>query len=231
MGPRTRARVLRNGLMATPVRTWDPGAVFGGEELEKREPASPLSAGLGRAGGPRLRRQGESDRPSRRWRSRQRRRNRRRDERKSARHLDRRAHAAHHHLVGQLLDVAAHLWGRRRWNGSARSSACCQRHADWRLQQRRQYPRSLRRHRAGQGIVYDATTCVLDASPRTVGSALWLADSLGTAIESGLWTSAVWDISDDDGYALGLIGPAPTHIPSTTPTSSTPITSDRPWSR
>jgi hypothetical protein len=62
-------------------------------------------------------------------------------------------------------------------------------------------------------IVYDATTCVLDASPRTMGSALWMADSLGTAIESRLWTSAVWDISDDDGYALGLIGPAPAHTP------------------
>jgi hypothetical protein len=62
-------------------------------------------------------------------------------------------------------------------------------------------------------IVYDATFCVLDASPGTVGSALWLADGLGTANELGLWTSAVWDISDDDGYALGLLGPAPAHTP------------------
>ena len=62
-------------------------------------------------------------------------------------------------------------------------------------------------------VVYDATFCVLDASPGTVGSALWLADGLGTANELGLWTSAVWDISDDDGYALGLIGPAPGHTP------------------
>jgi len=62
-------------------------------------------------------------------------------------------------------------------------------------------------------VVYDATTCVLGASPRTVGSALWMADSIGTAIESGLWTSAVWDISDSDGYALGLIGAAPAHAP------------------
>ena len=62
-------------------------------------------------------------------------------------------------------------------------------------------------------VVYDATFCVLDASPGTVGSALWLADGLGTANELGLWTSAVWDISDDDGYALGLIGPAPVHTP------------------
>jgi hypothetical protein len=62
-------------------------------------------------------------------------------------------------------------------------------------------------------VVYDATFCVLDASPGTVGSALWLADGLGTANQLGLWTSAVWDISDDDGYALGLIGPAPGHTP------------------
>jgi hypothetical protein len=62
-------------------------------------------------------------------------------------------------------------------------------------------------------VVYDATFCVLDASPGTVGAALWLADALGTANDLGLWTSAVWDISDDDGYALGLIGPAPGHTP------------------
>ena len=62
-------------------------------------------------------------------------------------------------------------------------------------------------------VVYDATFCVLEASPGTVGAALWLADGLGTANELGLWTSAVWDISDDDGYALGLIGPAPGHTP------------------
>ncbi|HTB57639.1 MAG TPA: hypothetical protein VLC06_07175 [Polyangia bacterium] len=62
-------------------------------------------------------------------------------------------------------------------------------------------------------VAYDATFCVLDASPGTVGSALWLADGLGTANALGLWTSAVWDISDDDGYALGLIGSAPAHTP------------------
>jgi hypothetical protein len=62
-------------------------------------------------------------------------------------------------------------------------------------------------------IVYDATTCVLDASPGTVGSALWMADSLGSAIELGLWTSAVWDISDPDNYQLGLIGLPPAHTP------------------
>ena len=62
-------------------------------------------------------------------------------------------------------------------------------------------------------IVYNATTCQQTASPRTTGSGLWLADAFGTAIEQGLFTTSVWDISDDDGYALGLIGPAPTHVP------------------
>ncbi len=62
-------------------------------------------------------------------------------------------------------------------------------------------------------IVYDATSCVLEASPGTLGAALWLADSVGTAIELGLWTTAVWDISDTDDYAFGLIGMPPTHTP------------------
>ncbi len=62
-------------------------------------------------------------------------------------------------------------------------------------------------------IVYDSTTCVLEASPGTVGSALWLADSVGTAIELGLLTTAVWDISDTDDWAFGLIGMPPTHTP------------------
>ncbi len=62
-------------------------------------------------------------------------------------------------------------------------------------------------------IVYDSTSCVIEASPGTVGAALWLADSVGTAIELGLWTTAVWDISDTDDYAFGLIGMPPTHTP------------------
>jgi hypothetical protein len=62
-------------------------------------------------------------------------------------------------------------------------------------------------------VVYNATLCQRTASPRTTGSALWLADAFGTAIEQGLFTTAVWDISDDDGYALGLLGPAPAHTP------------------
>ncbi len=62
-------------------------------------------------------------------------------------------------------------------------------------------------------IAYDATTCVLDASPGTVGSALWLADSLGAAIDLALWTSAIWDISDTEDWALGLIGTPPAHTP------------------
>jgi hypothetical protein len=62
-------------------------------------------------------------------------------------------------------------------------------------------------------IAYDATTCVIDASPGTVGSALWMADSLGAAIDLGLWTSAVWDIADTDDWALGLLGMPPAHTP------------------
>jgi hypothetical protein len=62
-------------------------------------------------------------------------------------------------------------------------------------------------------IVYDATACVLGASPGTVGSALWMADSLGDAIELGLWTTAVWDISDSNPYALGLLDVPPARTP------------------
>ncbi len=62
-------------------------------------------------------------------------------------------------------------------------------------------------------VVYDGTYCQLGASPNTTGSALWMADDLGTAIVNNLWTSAMWDISDDDVWALGLIGPAPSHKP------------------
>ncbi|HEX7453038.1 MAG TPA: hypothetical protein VF294_12165, partial [Polyangiaceae bacterium] len=62
-------------------------------------------------------------------------------------------------------------------------------------------------------VAYNASACVLDAAPGTVGSALWLADSLGTAIDLGLWTSAVWDIADTDDWALGLIGMPPAHTP------------------
>lgn len=63
-------------------------------------------------------------------------------------------------------------------------------------------------------IVYDATACQLGASPRTIGSALWLADGLGTAIQNDLWTSAVWDIGDNDLWAFGLVGPPPAHAPN-----------------
>jgi hypothetical protein len=62
-------------------------------------------------------------------------------------------------------------------------------------------------------VAYDNTGCVLEASPGTVGSALWMADVIGAAIELNLWTSAVWDISDDDGWSLGLIGLPPNHVP------------------
>jgi hypothetical protein len=62
-------------------------------------------------------------------------------------------------------------------------------------------------------VVYDATACVLDASPGTVGSALWLTDAVGAAIELGLWTSTVWDLSDTEDWSLGLIGIPPAHTP------------------
>jgi hypothetical protein len=64
-------------------------------------------------------------------------------------------------------------------------------------------------------IVYDATPvgAELAASPGTVPSALWLADVVGTALDMGLWTAAVWDISDDPSYSLGLIGAPPSHTP------------------
>lgn len=62
-------------------------------------------------------------------------------------------------------------------------------------------------------VAYDATTCDQTASPTTTGSALWLADAFGAASERDLFTTAVWDISDDPSYALGLLGPAPAHVP------------------
>ncbi|HLK91488.1 MAG TPA: hypothetical protein VKZ18_16455 [Polyangia bacterium] len=62
-------------------------------------------------------------------------------------------------------------------------------------------------------IAYDATGCVLGASPGTVGSALWMADILGSSIALDLWTSAVWDISDTDSWSLGIIGLPPGHVP------------------
>jgi hypothetical protein len=62
-------------------------------------------------------------------------------------------------------------------------------------------------------VAYDNTTgCVLGATPGTVGSALWMADILGSAIELNLWTSAVWNISDSDDWSLGLIGLPPGHL-------------------
>jgi hypothetical protein len=51
------------------------------------------------------------------------------------------------------------------------------------------------------------------ASPGTVPSALWLADGLGSAIDIGLWTSAVWNISDTPDWSLGIIGPPAAHTP------------------
>jgi hypothetical protein len=62
-------------------------------------------------------------------------------------------------------------------------------------------------------VAYDASRCVLDASPGAIGSALWVADSLGTSMGLGLWTSAIWAISDDENWSLGFIGGPPAHHP------------------
>jgi hypothetical protein len=63
-------------------------------------------------------------------------------------------------------------------------------------------------------IAYDATPPGIapGAAPGTVPSALWLADILGTSLDLGLFTSAVWDISDPDNYSLGLISLPPVHV-------------------
>ncbi len=64
-------------------------------------------------------------------------------------------------------------------------------------------------------VAYDATPAgaMPGAAPGTVPSALWLGDILGAAIESNLWTSAVWNISDTNEWSLGLIGLPPSHTP------------------
>jgi hypothetical protein len=62
-------------------------------------------------------------------------------------------------------------------------------------------------------VAYNATSCVLDASPGTVGGAVWLADVLGTSIGLDLWSSVVWNISDAEDWSLGLIGALPAHRP------------------
>ncbi|HEY4013787.1 MAG TPA: hypothetical protein VGM06_10640 [Polyangiaceae bacterium] len=64
-------------------------------------------------------------------------------------------------------------------------------------------------------IVYDATPpgSGLAASPGTVPAALWVADAFGESAALGLWTTAIWDISDVDPWDLGLIGAAPEHTP------------------
>ena len=63
-------------------------------------------------------------------------------------------------------------------------------------------------------IAYDATTTMLEASPGTVASGLWLADILGASLDLGLWTMAVYDIIDHAPWSLGLIDTSP---PNQTP--------------
>ncbi len=64
-------------------------------------------------------------------------------------------------------------------------------------------------------VVYNAkpTANVPDAGSGTVPSALWLADTLGESANLGLWTTALWNISDTDDWSLGIIGEPPTHTP------------------
>jgi hypothetical protein len=64
-------------------------------------------------------------------------------------------------------------------------------------------------------VAYDAlpTTNPPDAGCGTVPSALWVADSLGTSANLGLWTTAIWDISDTDDWSLGILGGPPAHNP------------------
>jgi hypothetical protein len=62
-------------------------------------------------------------------------------------------------------------------------------------------------------VAYNNATCVHDAAPGTVGSALWLADNLGTSMGLDIWTSAIWNISDTQDWSLGMIGGPPAHQP------------------
>ncbi len=64
-------------------------------------------------------------------------------------------------------------------------------------------------------VVYDAkpSSDVPDAGSGTVPSALWLADTLGESANLGLWTTALWNISDTDDWSLGIIGEPPTQTP------------------
>lgn len=62
-------------------------------------------------------------------------------------------------------------------------------------------------------ITYDGAPekSTLDASPGTVPAALWAADTLGTALAQGLWTTLFWSISE--GWTLGLIAPSMPKVP------------------
>jgi hypothetical protein len=62
-------------------------------------------------------------------------------------------------------------------------------------------------------VAYNNPTCVHDAAPGTVGSALWLADNLGTSMGLDIWTLAIWNISDVQDWSLGMIGEPPAHQP------------------
>jgi len=59
-------------------------------------------------------------------------------------------------------------------------------------------------------VTYDGDPArpVLSASPGTLAAGLWAADTLGVAIEQGLWSVAFWSVRE--GWTLGLIDSAGT---------------------
>jgi hypothetical protein len=64
------------------------------------------------------------------------------------------------------------------------------------------------------GMTYSPITTVLDASPGTVPSALWLADMIGSALDLDLWTLGDWAITEQTSTGLGLVGVPPGHLPN-----------------
>jgi hypothetical protein len=64
-------------------------------------------------------------------------------------------------------------------------------------------------------VAYDAKPAsnVPIAGNGTVPSALWVADILGESSNLGLWTTAIWDLSDADDWSTGLISPPPARTP------------------
>ena len=51
----------------------------------------------------------------------------------------------------------------------------------------------------------DPAISTLEASPGTLPAGLWVADTLGTGLVDGLWTTAFWSIRE--GYTFGILTP------------------------